>query len=439
MSATRPEPGSTTAAARLLSAFETIADGPLPVRVRGWDGSVAGPADAEVTVVFRNRRALRRILWSPNELGLGRAYVAGDMEIDGDIFALIDGPDVIERVGRRDLRTLDRASIRRVASTFLRLGAVGLRPPPPAEEIGRRRGTKHSKARDAAVVSHHYDVGNDFYRLFLGPSMVYSCAYWTDADTGTLEQAQDAKLDLVCRKLHLSPGMRLLDVGCGWGSMAIHAARHHGVSVVGVTISREQCELATARVAEAGLSDRVQIRLQDYRDVDDGPYDAISSIGMSEHVGESRIGEYADRLADLLRPQGRLLNHAIASVAPLVTERHPKPAFVDRYIFPDGELLPLSHVAAAFEQAGLEVRDTEALREHYALTLRRWVHNLRTNWDEAVRLVGAARARTWLLYLAASALSFERGRITIHQVLAVRAGSAGASGMPLTRGKWLGD
>jgi cyclopropane-fatty-acyl-phospholipid synthase len=439
MSATRTEPGSRTAAARLLSAFETIAGGQLPVRVRCWDGSVAGSADAEVTVAFRNRRALRRILWSPNELGLGRSYVAGDMEIDGDIFALLDGPEVIERVARRDLRTLDRAGIRRVVSSFLRLGAVGPPPAPPAEEIGRRRGSKHSKARDAAVVSHHYDVGNDFYRLFLGPSMVYSCAYWTDRDSGTLEQAQWAKLELICRKLELAPGMRLLDVGCGWGSMAIHAAREHGVSVVGVTISREQCELAAARVAEAGLSDRVQIRLQDYRDVDDGPYDAISSIGMSEHVGDSRLDEYANRLTSLLRPGGRLLNHAIASVAPLVTEKHPKPTFVDRYIFPDGELLPLSHVAGALERAGLEVRDSEALREHYARTLRQWVDNLRRDWDEAVRLVGAARARTWLLYLAASALSFERGRITIHQVLAVRADATGVRGMPLTRREWLVD
>jgi cyclopropane-fatty-acyl-phospholipid synthase len=389
-----------------------------------------------VTVVFGRRRALRRILWSPNELGLSRAYVSGDMEVDGDIFALLDMPDIIDRVARRDLRDLGASELARVAATFVRLGALGLRPRSPVEEVRRRRGSRHSQDRDAAVVSHHYDVGNDFYRLILGPSMVYSCAYWGSAEAGTLEYAQRAKMELVCRKLGLAAGMRLLDVGCGWGSMAIHAARHHGVRVVGATISREQCALARRRVAEAGLDNEVQIRLQDYRDIADGPYDAISSIGMSEHVGDRQLNEYAAKLMELLAPNGRLLNHAIASVAPLAQTRNRHSSFIDSYIFPDGELLPLSRVLDALERAGFETRDCEALREHYGLTLREWVNNLRDSWDDAVEIVGPARARAWLLYLAGSALSFEQGRITVHQVLAVRRDGSGASGMPRTRGQW---
>ncbi|KAA0022827.1 SAM-dependent methyltransferase [Antrihabitans cavernicola] len=423
-------------AQRILTTFEQIAGGPVPVGVRSWDGSTAGPSDPDVTVVFRNRRALRRVLWSPNEIGLARAYVSGDMDVEGDLFALIEGPAVIERIARRDLRELDRHEIRDIANNFLRLGALGLPPKPPAEEVRRRAGAKHSKDRDAEAVSHHYDVGNDFYRLILGPSMVYSCAYWATPGSGTLEDAQFAKMDLICRKLGLTKGMRLLDVGCGWGSMAIHAATHYGVDVVGVTISHEQRELALKRVAEAGMSDRIEIRLQDYRDVADGPYDAISSIGMSEHVGDAQLTNYACILFGLLRPGGRLLNHAIASVAPIAPQAKSPQTFVDRYIFPDGELLPLSHTVGALERAGFETRDSEALREHYALTLRSWVDDLRGSWDEAVELVGAARARTWLLYLAASALSFERGRITIHQVLAVRRHESGAAEMPRTRAGW---
>ncbi|TQF68616.1 class I SAM-dependent methyltransferase [Rhodococcus spelaei] len=426
------------AAPQVLSVFEAVAGSSLPVRVRCWDGSTAGPPSAPVAVVFRRRRALRRILWSPNELGLARAYVSGDLDVEGDLFALLDGPDVIEKVARKDLGALGRHAMARSATTFLRLGAFGPPPRPPALEVVRRRGAKHSKERDAAVVSHHYDVGNDFYRLILGPSMVYSCAYWARGEAGSLEDAQYDKLDLVCRKLGLRPGMRLLDVGCGWGSMAIHAARHYGVSVVGVTISHEQVDLARARVGEAGVADRVEIRLQDYRDVHDGPYDAISSIGMSEHVGDSQLNTYAADMMALLRPGGRLLNHAISSVAPLEDSAHSSPTFTDRYIFPDGELLPLSRVLDGLEHGGFEIRDCEGLREHYALTLRQWVANLQRSWDEAVRLVGSPRARTWLLYLTASALAFERGRIGVNQVLAVRQGERGVSGLPRTRGEWLG-
>ncbi|MEV0947714.1 cyclopropane-fatty-acyl-phospholipid synthase family protein [Rhodococcus sp. NPDC049939] len=447
-----------TAAQRLLTAFEGVMGIPPPVHVRCWDGSEAGP-ESDVTVVFRNRRAIRRVLWSPNELGLVRAYVAGDLEIEGDVFRLLALPGLVSRLetlslrgaerrtGVRSLPTVVRLGGRRTVvrslATFVRLGGLGLPPRPPSVEVPRRRGTKHSKQRDASSVSHHYDVGNDFYRLFLGPTMVYSCGYWDQrADDpsarGSLDEAQNDKLDLVCRKLGLESGMRLLDVGCGWGSMAIHAAQKYNVSVVGVTLSHEQAQWARSRVAEAGLSDQVEIRVQDYRDVMDGPYDVISSIGMSEHVGASALPVYAERLFGLLRPRGRLLNHAIASVCSR-TDAGNSPGLIENYIFPDGEVLPLSKTIDAFERAGLEVRDTEALREHYALTLRAWVDRLRGSWDDAVELVGAERARTWLLYLAASALGFEeKGRLTIHQVLAVRPSDDGSSGLPRTRAMWMG-
>jgi len=428
------------AASDVVAILAAAVGGPLPIRVRCWDGSVAGEPDAAATIVIQRRRALRRLLWAPNELGLVRAYVSGDLDFEGDIFDALDLPEVIERVahhGRIGLTTRERLT---AAVTATRLGAVGLPPRPPAEEVGRRRGALHSKARDAASVSHHYDVSNDFYRLVLGPTMVYSCAYWTQepSATYTLDDAQDDKLDLICTKLGLGPGMRLLDVGCGWGSLAIHAASRHGVTVVGVTVSQEQADLARRRVHEAGLTGSVQIRLQDFRDVDDGPYDAISSVGMAEHVGRAQLRGYSETLLHLLRPGGRLLNHAIASVRSLPPPSRNEPGFIDRYIFPDGEVLPLSDTLDALEQVGFEVRDVHALREHYGLTLRAWVDNLRANWPAAQTMVSAERARTWLLYLAACALAFEHGNITVHQVLAVRQSGCGRSGLPLTREQWLG-
>jgi cyclopropane-fatty-acyl-phospholipid synthase len=392
----------------------------IPVRLRAWDGSEAGPADAPL-IEFTSRRALRRILWSPGQLGLSRAYVAGEINAHGDIFAAFAAlssvgkfaePGPFSPLTPRELWTL--------VTTGVRLGALGPNPAPPPEEARvEKHGRRHSKERDAAAISHHYDVGNDFYRLVLGPSLVYSCAVWSD-DGRTLEDAQEEKIDLVCRKLGLVPGMRVLDVGCGWGSFALHAAERYGVSVVGITLSTEQAELARKRVAEAGLTERVEIRIQDYRDVNDGPYDAVSSVGMSEHVGREQLSRYVSQLHGLLRPGGRLLNHSISwNAGP--TEDDPD-SFIPRYVFPDGGMVSLGELVVALEGGGFEVLDVEALRRHYALTLRAWVKNLEEQWDEAVRLTSDGRARVWRLYMASSALGFEGGLTGVNQVLVQKPG-----------------
>jgi cyclopropane-fatty-acyl-phospholipid synthase len=296
-------------------------------------------------------------------------------------------------------------------------------------------GIRHSKRRDRQAVSQHYDVGNEFYRIVLGSSMVYSCAYWTGSgENYGLADAQRDKLDLICRKLDLRPGQRLLDVGCGWGSLALHAARTYDVRVLGITLSTEQADYARKQIAEAGLADQVEIRVQDYRDLEDGPFDAIASVGMAEHVGTGPYAAYARILYGQLKPGGRLLNHQIAAIHPV-----PKPSgrsFIDAYVFPDGELAPIGTTVSLLEEAGFEVRDVQALREHYGRTLRAWVSNLEAEWPRAVRLTSAGRARVWRLYMAASALAFEQGRIGVNQVLAVRIHRDGRSDMPATRDGW---
>ncbi|MGY1679113.1 class I SAM-dependent methyltransferase [Geodermatophilus sp. SYSU D01176] len=392
---------------------------PLPLSVRCWDDSET-VVEGAPTLVVRSPRAVRRLVHAPGELGLARAYVSGDLDVEGDLYAALGVAD--ELPSRPDLQ-LDRRALARLAGPLLRLGVLGLPPAPPPEEA-RLRGSRHSLRRDRNAVSHHYDVGNDFYRLLLGPSLVYSCA-WFPEPTATLEQAQEAKLDLVCRKLGLQPGMRLLDVGCGWGSLALHAAAGYGVSVTAVTISTAQAELARRRVAEAGLADCVEVRLQDYREVADGPFDAIASIGMAEHVGLAQLPRYAARLAALLPPGGRLLNQAIARGPAAGPERPDRRSFLTRYVFPDGELQPLATHVRVLEEAGFEVCHVEALRRHYALTCRAWVGNLERRWDEAVRLSSPGRARVWRLYLAGSALAFERHRVGVNQVLAVKPGGPG--------------
>jgi cyclopropane-fatty-acyl-phospholipid synthase len=425
------------AALRLTALAEELLGEPLPVRIRAWDGSESGPPGAPVLVI-RNRRALRRLLWKPGELGLARAWVAGELDIDGDLYETLDlmagllwerGVDAKDTV-----HPIRNPKLRAAARSLLHLAGPWPPPPPPAEEVRRRTGPLHTKRRDKEAISHHYDVGNDFYELALGPSMVYSCAYWED--DGSLEDAQRDKLDLVCRKLALKEGDRLLDVGCGWGSMAIHAAREYGAQVTGVTLSVEQAAYARKRIAEEGLTDRIEIRVQDYRDVRDGPYDAISSIGMAEHVGSVRYREYADDLYALLKPGGRLLNHQIARRPERDESAYHVDEFIDAYVFPDGELAPLGRTVATLEEAGFEARDVESIREHYALTLRRWVANLEKHWDRAVTMTSPGRARVWRLYMAASALSFEHNRIGVNQILVVRPMGDGSSRMPLRAREW---
>jgi cyclopropane-fatty-acyl-phospholipid synthase len=407
----------------LGSLVEGLLGSDLPVAFRAYDGSTAGPPDAPATLVIKSPDALRRIITAPGELGFARAYVSGDLDLEGDVYVVLDLRDHLPDVKLHPAQLIE----------FTRfLGVRNLKPLPPPPEEARLHGRRHTRARDRAAISHHYDLSNDFYRLILGPSMTYSCAVFTDDDT-TLEQAQANKYELVSRKLDLQPGMRMLDVGCGWGGMVLHAAEQHGAEAVGVTVSSRQVELAAKRVAEAGLVDSVEIRNQDYRDVRDGPFDAISSIGMFEHVGEAKLAEYFSRLYDLLPPGGRLLNHGISR--PPVNGRLGRArlnghGFIDRYVFPDGELHEVGTVVSVIQKAGFEVRHVESLREHYALTLRHWVTNLEDNWDEAVSQVGPARARIWRLYMAGSAVNFEADRTQIHQVLAVKP-DHGRSGFPL--------
>jgi cyclopropane-fatty-acyl-phospholipid synthase len=394
-----------------------------PLRVRAYDGSTAGPADSEVAIELRSPAALSYLIMAPSSLGLARAYVSGELEIDGDPYELLarvwsDRIATLSWSDRLDiLRNLDPRALRWVD--------------PPAEEFRARRlrdGFRHSKSRDAAAISHHYDVSNAFYEWVLGPSMTYTCACYPHEDA-TLEEAQANKYELVSQKLGLSPGMRLLDVGCGWGGMVRHAAKHHGVQALGVTLSRQQAEWAAKTIADEGLSDLAEVRFADYRDVREGNFDAVSSIGLTEHIGDAKLPAYFRFLRSKLRPQGRLLNHSITR--PTTTEPVHIRGFIDRYVFPDGELEGVGRIISAMQDNGFEVRHEENLREHYAKTLHGWCDNLAANWDDAVREVGLGRAKVWALYMAGSRLGFERHTIELHQVLGVRVDEHGGSGMQL--------
>lgn len=397
-----------------------------PVAITAWDGTRLGPENPDVTTIHvRSSDALRRIVTCPGELGFARAYVAGDIDVEGEIF------DVLAlRQWIPELKVTPRVWIDALEA----LGVTNLRPLSPPPEEADLHGGRHTRQRDSAAIAHHYDVSNEFYEMVLGGAMTYSCGLWVEPPPiGTLEDAQWAKLDLVCQKLALEPGKRLLDIGCGWGSMVHHAALMYGVEAVGVTLSHEQAEWARARLEADGLSDKVEIRVQDYRDIHDGPFDAISSIGMFEHVGAARLVEYFNQLYTLVKPGGRVLNHAIAR-PPGSRPRLARRGFADRYVFPDGELHEVGTVISKLQDSGLEVRHEENLREHYAFTLRAWVKNLEDRWEEAVADVGLARARIWRLYMAGSALGFEDGRIQVHQVLATRPNVEGlrdVSSMPL--------
>lgn len=380
-----------------------------PFTISLWDGSALPSTNGNgPTLTARSPQAIAHALRAPGQLGLSRAYVSGALEVD-DLDAIIKVADGWQPP------PLDARTKAKLAVSALRATGPQRLPKRPASELVPR-GSFHSRERDARAVRHHYDVPTDFFRLFLGPSMVYSCAFFSRGAT-TLEEAQEAKLELVCSKLGLRAGQRVLDVGCGWGSFAIHAATRHGVHVVGITLSPPQAELARRHAEEAGVSDKVEIRVADYRELEGESYDAIASIGMVEHVGGEPMDEYGRRLAGVLRPGGRLLNHGIANLR----QDDPKPgAFSERFVFPDAAPQPLSRVLAGLERAGIEVEHVEGFRSDYAETLRHWARQLDENHDEAVRLAGPERVRVWRLYLRAARHGFDTGFTSIYQVRGVR-------------------
>ncbi|GAA3747419.1 class I SAM-dependent methyltransferase [Spinactinospora alkalitolerans] len=370
--------------------------------------------------------ALNYLAQAPGALGLTRAYVSGHLDLEGDMYT------ALQRMS--EITFGEGITPREFARIVRDIGWVKLvnRVPPPPQEVRRSRlfglGARHSKGRDAEAIHHHYDVSNAFYELVLGPSMTYTCAVYPAADA-SLEQAQFHKYELVARKLGLAEGMRLLDVGCGWGGMVIHAAREYGVKALGVTLSKEQAEWAQKRIAQEGLGDLAEVRHMDYRDVPDGVYDRISSIGLTEHIGMRNVPDYFASLHAKLKPGGRLLNHCITRPRNDLPPRVPG-GVINRYVFPDGELEGPGWLQAKMNDAGFEIHHQENLRDHYALTLRDWGANLDRNWDAAVREVGEGTARVWRLYMAGCVLGFERNVVQLHQILGVKLDGTDA-GMPL--------
>lgn len=418
-------------ATTIADAFSALLIGDLPFHFTAYDGSSAGPDDAPYGLHLANERGLSYLVTAPGDLGLARAYVKGDLEMRGvhpgdpyEALAFIKG----SATGLK-FRTPRPAE----AVTLLRtVGLSHLKPPPiPAQEHAPRwrrvmEGLLHSEERDAEVIHHHYDVSNRFYEMVLGPSMTYTCACFPSEDA-TLEEAQFHKYDLVCSKLDLQPGQRLLDVGCGWGGMVRHAVEHYGVTAIGVTLSAEQASWAQDAIKEQGLDDRAEVRHLDYRHVTETDFDAVSSIGLTEHIGVDNYAAYFGFLRDKLKPQGRLLNHSITRAH---NRREATGAFIDRYVFPDGELTGSGRMITAMQDAGLEVQHEENLRVHYAHTLAGWNRNLVANWDACVAEVGEETARVWGLYIAGSRMGFLINEIQLHQVLATKTVD-GESGFPL--------
>jgi len=411
-----------------------------PFDVKFWDGSTdrGNNPRPPFTFVLNRPAALRRMLLPPSELSIAESYLSGDVEIEGSMEA---AANLSEMIGSRLRSPLQIA----------RLVGLVLQLPGQADdnladarfpERARKLGPRHTPVRDAAAIQFHYDVGNDFYKLWLDRRMVYSCAYFRTPDE-TLDAAQEAKLDLICRKLRLKPGERFLDIGCGWGGLIMHAAQNYGVDATGITLSENQAALARERIAAAGLGDRCRVEIRDYRTLQasDG-YDKIASVGMIEHVGLSHLPVYFESAYRALKPAGLFLNHGIVSLG----EARPRSvrekifrkfwkadAFIDTYVFPDGKLTATDDVIAAAEATGFEVRDVESLREHYAMTLRYWVKSLEEKSREAQTLVGNHTYRVWRLYMAASANAFTKAAINIVQTVLAKPDASGKSNIPLTR------
>ncbi|MET3963352.1 cyclopropane-fatty-acyl-phospholipid synthase [Marmoricola sp. OAE513] len=416
----------------IADAFSALLIGDIPFRFTAYDGSSAGPEDSAFGLHLKNERGLSYMVTAPGDLGLARAYVMGDLELvgahPGDPFAALSHI----KGSKTGLKFRTPTPLEALALVRT-VGLTNLKPPPiPATEHAPRwrrlmEGFLHSPERDAEAIHHHYDVSNRFYEMVLGPSMTYTCACFPTEDS-TLEEAQFHKYDLVAQKLDLQPGQRLLDVGCGWGGMVRHAVKHYGVTALGVTLSAEQAFWAQQKIKEEGLEDRAEVRHLDYRDVTENDFDAISSIGLTEHIGVDNYPAYFAFLRDRLKPQGRLLNHSITRADNKKTSTG---AFIDRYVFPDGELTGSGRMITEIQDAGLEVHHEENLRMHYAKTLAGWNAYLVENWDECVAEVGEETARVWGLYIAGSRMGFETNEIQLHQVLATKTDADGNSGYPL--------
>jgi cyclopropane-fatty-acyl-phospholipid synthase len=414
---------------KIADAFTQLLDGPLPLRFTAYDGSASGPEDAPFGFDLHNERGLAYLMTAPGDLGLGRAYVSGDLTVTG-----IHPGDPYE--GLKALQKGLKFRMPKPGEAVRLISGLGLShlkppPPPPQEHLPRWRrtveGLRHSRKRDSEAIHHHYDVSNTFYEYVLGPSMTYTCAVFPTEDA-TLEQAQYYKYDLIARKLDLKPGDRLLDVGCGWGGMVRHAAEHYGVKALGVTLSREQATWAQEKIKDQGLDHLAEVRHSDYREVAESGFDAVSSIGLTEHIGVKNYRSYFTFLRDRLRPQGRLLNHCITRPH----NRHQETgAFIDRYVFPDGELTGSGRIITEVQNVGLEVQHEENFRVHYAKTLAGWNRNLVENWDAAVAEVGEGTARVWGLYMAGSRLAFERNEIQLHHVLATKTDDDGEAAYPI--------
>jgi cyclopropane-fatty-acyl-phospholipid synthase len=414
---------------RLLEKLFT-GDGAQQVGVRLWDGT-RWPDDAPrpVTLVLKHPGALRAMLLPGSEVGLGEAYLYDDFDIEGDVESVFGLADALAET------TLDWRKKLHVGSDLARLPASE-RQRQARRGPARLSGRKHSVQRDRQAVTYHYDVSNEFYALWLDQCMVYSCAYFHSSDDD-LDSAQEHKLDYICRKLRLKPGQRLLDIGCGWGGLVIHAAQHYGVDATGITLSQPQAELANRRIAAANLSDRCRVEVRDYRQVPSGEpegYDALVSVGMFEHVGAALLPSYFAQAWQLLKPGGVFLNHGIASRA--TDKPQSGPTFSNTYVFPDGELTPINITLHAAEETGFEVRDVESLREHYALTLRHWVRRLEAHHDQALQFVDEPTYRVWRLFMSGSAYGFSTGRLNLYQALLVKPERQGRSGLPWRRADW---
>lgn len=398
----------------------------IPVEFVAFDGSKAGQIGAPIRLEVKSQRAVDLFMSHPGQIGLVRAYAEGELEIYGDF---VEALSVLSQARYTQMSLADKVKlgVELAPEAVKRVNVKRAWQLNADEKI--QRGRRHSKKRDAEAISHHYDVSNTFYEMLLGPSMAYTCAVFP-FEGATLEQAQEEKFDLVCRKLDLQPGMKLLDVGCGWGGMVTHAVENYGVEAIGVTLSEKQASWAQQSIIDRGLTDRAEVRFLDYRDVPEGNFDAISSIGLTEHIGEANYRSYFEFLRSKIKPGARMLNHSITRPNDLVKVSY-RNSFVNRYIFPDGELTGPAKIVSGATAAGWEMQHEENLRRHYALTLNAWSRNLADNWDEAVAEVGERKARIWKLYLAASEFGFISNRIQLHQFLLTNTTSEGFADLPM--------